>query len=231
MQYYKKILISAVFVVLSVAIAYTAEAYDDMAQLNSKVIRLHVLANSDTFEDQELKYKVRNQIITNFNEEFEKVLSKDESEEIIIEKIHQIRCKAEEIIKEEGYDYDINVYYGNYKFPRKIYEEIILPEGYYDAVRIEIGQSEGANWWCVMFPPLCFVDFGKDKETAIFDVKTEEKLQEILTLEEIESIKVKRGMENIQLKSKIFEFVEKGKIERNGIKAEKHTNYAVSLGR
>lgn len=230
MHYYKKIFISAIFVVLAIGIAYTVEAYEGISKINGKVIRLHVLANSDTFEDQQLKYKVRNQIITTFNEEFEEVYSKNESENIIIEKIHQIRCKAEEIVKQEGYNYDINVYYGNYKFPRKIYEEIVLPEGYYDAVRIEIGNAEGSNWWCVMFPPLCFVDFGKNQDLPIFDVETEKKLQEVLTIDEIDAIKTKRGIDNIKLKSRIFEFIEKGRVEKTGIDSTyKSPNYAVSL--
>ena len=197
MHYYKKIFISAIFVALAITRAYSVEAYDGLPEINDKVIRLHVLANSDSPDDQELKYKVRNKIITTFNEEFEDINNKTESSNIIIEKIHQIRCEAEEIIKEEGYNYDVDVYYGNYKFPRKIYKEIVLPEGYYDAVRIEIGRAEGSNWWCVMFPPLCFVDFGKDKEKPVFDIDTEERLQEILTLEEIEDIKTKRCIENI----------------------------------
>lgn len=214
MKYTKKILISAVFVVLAIAIAYSVEAYAGLSEINGKVIRLHVLANSDSLEDQQLKYRVRNKIITTFNKEFEDISSKLESSNIIVEKINQIRCEAEKIVKEEDYDYDVDVYYGNYKFPRKAYEEIVLPEGYYDAVRIEIGKAEGSNWWCVMFPPLCFVDFGKNQEYPIFDFETEEKLQQVLTKEEIEVIKTKRGIENIKLKSKIFEFIEKGKIEK-----------------
>ena len=224
MHYNKKIFISALFVVLAIAIAYSAEAYASLSEINGKVIRLHVLANSDSFEDQQLKYKVRNKIITTFNEEFEDIRSKSESSNIIIKKINQIRCEAEGIVKEEGYDYNVDVYYGNYKFPRKMYEEIVLPEGYYDAVRIEIGKAEGNNWWCVMFPPLCFVEFGKNQEEPVFNVETEKKLQEVLTLEEIEVIKTKRGIENIKLESKIFEFIEKGKIDKTD------NTYASSLG-
>jgi len=180
MKYSKKVFISAVFVVLAIAIAYSAQVYAGLSEINGKVIRLHVLANSDSFEDQELKYKVRNKIITTFNKEFEDINYKSESSNIIVEKLNQIRCEAEEIVREEGYDYDVNVYYGNYKFPRKAYEEIVLPEGYYDAVRIEIGKAEGSNWWCVMFPPLCFVDFGRNQDDPILDFETEEKLHKCL---------------------------------------------------
>lgn len=233
MKYRKKIIIAAIFVIISMTIAYTVEAYTGIAKINDKVIRLHVIANSDTLYDQQLKYKVRNKIISKFNNEFDNISSKDESEYIIIEKINDIRVEAESIIKEEGYDYDVNVYYGNYKFPRKLYEDIVLPEGYYDAVRIEIGVASGNNWWCVMFPPLCFVDFGKDKKTEpIFDIETEKKLQEVLTAEEIEVIKTKRGLEDIKLKSKLFEFIEKGRVENTGIYSTDRTKtYTRSLAK
>ncbi len=231
MKYHKKIIIAAIFVIISMAVAYTVEAYTGMAKINDKVIRLHVIANSDTVYDQQLKYKVRNKIINKFNNEFENISSKDESEFVIIEKINEIRVEAESIINEEGYNYEVNVYYGNYKFPRKIYEDIVLPEGYYDAVRIEIGEAAGNNWWCVMFPPLCFVDFGKDKNAEpVFDIETEKKLQEVLTKEEIEAIKTKRGLEDIKLKSKIFEFIEKGKVENTGVNSTDRTKtYATSI--
>lgn len=233
MSYHKKILISAILVIFAVTIAYTVEAYTGIAKINDKVIRLHVVANSNTVFDQQLKYKIRNQIINKFDMEFEDVYSKNESEELIVNKIHEIREEAEATVRAEGDDYEVNVYYGNFKFPRKIYDDIILPEGYYDAVRIEIGTAQGNNWWCVMFPPLCFVDFGQDKNAEpVFDVQTEKKLQDVLTKEEIEAIKIKRGMEDIKLKSAIFEFIEKGKIENTGIDSDKTRRiYAESLAK
>jgi stage II sporulation protein R len=231
MKYYKKVIILLLLVLSVVFISYTVEAYESMCQIKDKVIRLHVIANSDTFEDQELKYQVRNNIIEVFDEEFEHVLTKKESEKIILAKLDEIRDIAEKTIKLEGYDYSINVYYGNYKFPRKQYKEIVLPEGNYDAVRIEIGKAQGQNWWCVMFPSLCFVNFGNsDNSKPIFDVDTEKKLQEVLTQEEIESIKTKRGLNDIKLKSKIFELIEKGKVENTGIySSDKQRTYANSL--
>ncbi|TWH77895.1 stage II sporulation protein R [Sedimentibacter saalensis] len=230
MSYRKKILYSAAFVLMAALVSYSVESYMGMAKINEKVIRLHVIANSDSFEDQQLKYQVRNSIITTFNNQFKNISSKEDSEKIIIEKIGDIRQEAETVIKNEGYEYEVNVYYGNYKFPRKLYEDIVLPEGYYDSVRIEIGMAEGKNWWCVMFPPLCFVDFGKDESTPIFEVDTEAKLREVLTEEEIETIKTKRGLEEIKLKSKIFEFIEKGKVENTGLySTDRSKTYAESI--
>ncbi|HHZ01240.1 MAG TPA: stage II sporulation protein R [Tissierellia bacterium] len=223
MKYRKKIIISALFVALAIVIAYSAEAYTNLSQIKGKVIRLHVMANSDSLEDQELKYKVRNKIISVFNEEFENISQKPDGSRLIVEKLSQIRQEAEKIIREEGYDYDVDVYYGNYRFPRKAYEEIVLPEGYYDALKIEIGKAQGSNWWCVMFPPMCFVDFGKNQDLPVISFECEDKLKEVLSQEEIELIKTKRGIENIKLKSKIFEFIEKGKVDK------KASTYACSL--
>lgn len=233
MAYRKKIILSLILVVLASLISYGVEAYQGMSRLNDKVIRLHVIANSNTFEDQQLKLKVRNNIIDNFNDEFQLISSKDKSQEKIISKINEIRDEASDIIKADGYNYDVNVYYGNYNFPRKQYDDIVLPQGSYDALRIEIGKAEGDNWWCVMFPPLCFLDFGNTESSEpVFDIDTERKLEEVLTKEEIEAIKTKRGLEDIKLKSKIFEFIEKGKVENTGVYAEnKDKIYASSSNR
>lgn len=231
MSYQRKIILSLVLVIISVLTAFGIESYQSMSKLNQKVIRLHVLANSNTDEDQALKLKVRNEIVSKFNQEFRHAVSKEESEKIIIEKLEEIRVQAEETIEKEGYDYKVNVFYGNYHFPRKQYKDIVLPEGNYDALKIEIGMAEGNNWWCVMFPQLCFVDFGDaGSSEPIFNVDTESQLSEILTAEEIEMIKTKRGLEEITLKSKFFEFIEKGRLENTGVLAsDEQRTYASSL--
>jgi stage II sporulation protein R len=91
MRYSKKIFISAIFVALAILVAYSAEAYGDLSEIKGKVIRLHVLANSDSLQDQELKNKVRNKIISIFNEEFEGISHKPDSSNLIVEKLSQIR--------------------------------------------------------------------------------------------------------------------------------------------
>lgn len=219
MRYKNKIIIAIILLVVALGASYAVDAYQGLVQIKDKVIRLHIIANSDTLEDQSLKLKVRNEIISKANEEFEKVSSKIESEKIVIEELEQIRQIAEEVVRNNNYDYKVNVYYGNYDFPRKQYEDIVFPAGKYDAVRVVIGEGKGKNWWCVMFPPLCFVDFGKkeDGDTEAFDVDTEKKLSEILTEEEIEMIKINRGLSNIKLKSVLAEMIDRGKMENAGI--------------
>ncbi len=170
------ILLFAIFITLS-ASSYAKEVSSD---LSSSVFRLHVIANSDSKEDQDLKYKVRDALISYMN-----TLSMDLSNKndviscarIHIEDFKQI---ANDVIKENGYNYDVNIEIGNFEFPTKTYGDISLPSGYYDALRVKIGSAKGQNWWCVMFPPLCFVDV----TSGVVPDESKENLQENLSEED-----------------------------------------------
>lgn len=137
------------------AISYAKSVSED---LENSVFRLHVIANSDSKEDQELKYKVRDKVLEYMNLISKNCTSKEDV--INLAKTHQEEFKniAQNVIKENGYNYNVNIYIGKYDFPTKTYGDISFPAGNYDCLRIEIGESQGQNWWCVMFPPLCFVD-------------------------------------------------------------------------
>ena len=208
MKYKSKVISVVLLLVIVLALAYAFESYFEIIKLENKIIRLHILANSDTIQDQELKLKVRNNILNNFNKRFKNISNKQESEALILKNINEIKAIAQQTVYEEGYYYNVEVYYGNYKFPIREYDDMTLPSGDYDAVRVEIGEANGKNWWCVMFPPLCFTDLGKDSELAVFDETVEEKLKEVLTEEEIQLIKTNRGYSNIKLKSKLAEIVQ-----------------------
>lgn len=126
--------------------------------LEESVFRLHVIANSDTDEDQALKYKVRDNLIDYMNNLCKNITSKKDALEIAENHKNEFKQIAEETILENGFDYPVTVEIGNYSFPTKNYGDVSFPAGYYDALRVKIGNSEGKNWWCVMFPPLCFVN-------------------------------------------------------------------------
>ena len=143
-----------IFVFVS-ALSYVNAVSEDISE---SVFRLHVIANSDSQEDQNLKYKVRDKILEYMNEISIDCSSKEEVIALAKENQEKFQDIAKKVIKENGYDYDVNVSIGNYEFPTKNYGDISLPAGNYDALRIEIGDAVGQNWWCVMFPPLCFVD-------------------------------------------------------------------------
>ena len=148
------IILFSLFVFIS-ALSYVNAVSED---ISNSVFRLHVIANSDSDEDQALKYKVRDKVLEYMNEIAKDCTSKEEVINLAYEYQDEFKQIAENVIKENGYDYDVNIKIGNFEFPTKYYGDISLPAGYYDALRIEIGQADGQNWWCVMFPPLCFVD-------------------------------------------------------------------------
>ena len=122
------------------------------------LIRLHILANSNTPEDQELKYRVRDEIIKTMRHEFAEAQSIEESRSILLSQLTSLEAKAENFIAEGGYPYQVQAVYGIFDFPARDYEKFILPAGQYEALRLIIGEGQGANWWCVLFPPLCFVE-------------------------------------------------------------------------
>ncbi len=142
------------FILIS-AISYVQAVSKD---LSSCVFRLHVIANSDSKEDQDLKYKVRDSLINYMNNLCANASNKLEAIDIANSHIEDFKSIAIKVIKDNGYNYDVSVEIGNFEFPTKSYGDISLPSGYYDALRVKIGSSSGQNWWCVMFPPLCFVD-------------------------------------------------------------------------
>jgi len=128
------------------------------AALASNVIRFHVLANSDESYDQNLKLKVRNRIIKEMEPFFDSNGDIKSARCAILDNMEKIENFARDEIEKNGYSYDVKVSLGNSYFPTKNYGEIVLPEGSYEALKIEIGKAQGQNWWCVLFPPLCFVD-------------------------------------------------------------------------
>lgn len=146
------LLILYIFVLI---VGYTSTV---SAKISDSVFRLHVVANSDTNFDQELKYKVRDAVISYFNSISKDISTKEQAISLIDENINNITAVAKSTILENGYNYDVTVSTGNFEFPTKVYGDVSLPAGMYDAVKIEIGEAKGQNWWCVMFPPLCFVD-------------------------------------------------------------------------
>lgn len=126
--------------------------------LSNNVFRLHVIANSDSDEDQNLKYKVRDSLLEYMNLICSDVTTKEDAMSLCYQNLESFKQIAQNVIYENGYDYAVNVRIGNFHFPTKYYGDISFPAGMYDALRVEIGEASGQNWWCVMFPSLCFID-------------------------------------------------------------------------
>ncbi|MFU0800115.1 MAG: stage II sporulation protein R [Xylanivirga thermophila] len=125
---------------------------------NNEYIRFHVIANSDSPEDQRLKLRVRDRLLEEFGQRFKDLDSKDQAAREIEKHLQDMEHLALEEIEKSGMDYGATAQLGYFDFPTKAYGSLVLPAGRYHALRVVLGEGEGANWWCVMFPPLCFVD-------------------------------------------------------------------------
>lgn len=175
-RYTLLIFLLILFIFIS-ALSYATEV---SAHLQESVFRLHVIANSDEDFDQNLKYMVRDKVIEYMQTICEEDFSKQDYIKLAENNIDNIKQVALNTVLENGYDYDINVSIGSFEFPTKTYGDVSFPAGFYDALRIEIGNASGQNWWCVMFPPLCFVDVTsgvvpeESKETLKNDISAEE---------------------------------------------------------
>lgn len=168
-----------------------------------RLIRFHVIANSDTDEDQELKLKIRDAVIAYLQPKLENSKSIEESEAIIKSEYDNLGKISKNIISQNEYDYSVKVGLQYSDFPAKQYSSVVLPAGKYKALKIIIGEGKGKNWWCVMFPPLCFVD----EQNGVIDEKTDKKLKEILTPQEYDLIMAKdqTKVTNLKFKFKIAE--------------------------
>lgn len=138
---------------------------------NEDFIRFHVVANSDSEEDQALKLKVRDELLDEINKGLVKravaqadvdddtaSLDIEQSRRYIAENIYEIQAEAERIVRDEGYDYEVKAEFGVSWIPEKTYGSVTFPAGNYEALKVLIGEAEGHNWWCVLYPPLCLID-------------------------------------------------------------------------
>ena len=180
------------------ALSYASNISTD---ISNSVFRLHVIANSDSIEDQNLKYTVRDNLIKYIDDICSNCKTKQDAMNLVTVYKNNFKQIALDTIQTEGYNYDVNIMIGNFEFPTKQYGDISLPSGYYDALKVEIGEAKGHNWWCVMFPPLCFVDI----TSGIVPEESKKYLQDNMKEEEYALISDNSSLD-IKFKFKILEF-------------------------
>ncbi len=139
----------------------------EQTALSEKVVRLHVLANSDSQEDQALKLRVRDRVLAETETLLESSTDRNEAERRLTAALPELERLAAEEITESGYDYTVSVRLEETAFPTRTYDGFTLPAGEYLALRVLIGAAEGQNWWCVVFPPLCAAASEDVAETAL----------------------------------------------------------------
>lgn len=206
MKNFKRILIVFILFIIYTLLSLFSYSNAVSTDIQNSVFRLHVIANSDSIEDQDLKYKVRDALIEYMNSISKDITSKEEAINIAIEHKNQFYNIAKSIILDNGFDYNVNIEIGNFSFPTKTYGDISLPSGFYDALKVEIGEASGQNWWCVMFPSLCFVDVSE----GIVPEESKEELQDNLQKEEYNLIS--SDTLEFKVKFKLVELFENAKI-------------------
>ncbi|MCC5912045.1 MAG: stage II sporulation protein R [Clostridiaceae bacterium] len=203
---YKKLVMGMLVVVLLGSFIVNNRGFEEVFEVERRgesLIRFHVLANSDDPEDQLLKLKVRDEVIAAMADDLEQSNSIEETREILKANLPKIQEVAAEEIFKNGKDFEVAVKLEEEVFPTRRYGDMVFPAGRYEALKVEIGRGTGENWWCVMFPPLCFVDV----KSGLTDEKTNQAMKDNLTAEEYQLFYAASKDEELplQLKSKIAE--------------------------
>lgn len=195
-------------VIVGIIAVFVMSSYFDSVEsaLSDNVLRLHVIANSDLDYDQKLKLKVRDEILKSADEIFVDNTDITVAKKNIKNNLYKIEKIAKETIEKNGYNYNVNVSFGKSDFPTKAYGDITLPAGSYEALKVEIGEAKGKNWWCVMFPPLCFVDASSPQ----MDEESLGILKEKLTQEQYELI-TNQDSAKVEIKFKTYEMWQNSK--------------------
>jgi stage II sporulation protein R len=172
--------------------------------ISSKLIRFHVIANSDSKEDQNLKLLVRDKVLEYIAPKLKDSKTIEESREILRKNDGSIKEIAQKVVKQNGYNYNVSTTLSMESFPVKAYGSITLPQGKYEAYKILIGNSNGQNWWCVMFPPLCFVDLAKGE---LAEKETESSMKRVLNDKEYETVNNRPEGRTVVVRFKVLEIV------------------------
>jgi stage II sporulation protein R len=196
------------FLVLSL-FGRVRERLEYQSRLSSELVRFHVRANSDSEEDQWLKCRVRDGVVESLSQAMSGAASRDEALAMIQADSGMIAEAARNVLKDNGSEYEVSVYVCREYFPVREYGEIVLPAGEYDALRIDIGEAKGHNWWCVLYPRLCFSDLsqtgGSDGALdAAFTDEAKKQLQESLSAEDYDRLVGGQDDEGVKYRFRIL---------------------------
>ncbi|MDF2610866.1 MAG: stage sporulation protein [Lachnospiraceae bacterium] len=169
----------------------------------SEILRFHVIANSDSTEDQALKLIVKDALTQTLRPSLEKAKDISEARNLLKDSLEELEDISNDIIKGYGFAYTASASLERGYFPLKVYGDLSLPPGEYEAIRIELGSAKGQNWWCIMFPPLCFVD----STYSVVPDSSKEELKSLLTEEEYDAIFSKEKV-NIKVSFKLLSWLE-----------------------
>ncbi len=171
--------------------------------VEDSVLRFHCRANSDSKEDQEVKMKVKEAVLSELQQDMEGLeATKENTIEIIHNNMQGIVDKAENTLKAEGFSYGVKAYFTREEFPVKKYGDMTFPAGVYDAFRIDLGEAKGHNWWCMLYPSLCFYE----PSMGVVPEESKEELKSLLSEEDYEQLLYDEN-EDVEFHSKLIDTI------------------------
>lgn len=202
-EYKTLLIVSGILMILvGVTVGVIQYSKNVTESISDQVIRFHVVANSDTTDDQLLKQKVRDYVIEFVEPLLSESKSVEETKYILEGSLPVIKEIAEEVVEDWGREYPVYVALDKANFPTKSYGDVVLPAGEYEACRIVIGEGKGENWWCVMYPPLCYLDVA----SGVVPLEGKEQLQNELNNEQYRLITDKAN-KKYEVKFKLVETI------------------------
>jgi stage II sporulation protein R len=182
----------------------TSKSNDNLSTIQEgiagKIVRFHVIANSDSDEDQAIKLEVKKAIVSYTSDILSSSQSIEETRQLLLDNTDNIINIAKDVVSENGYDYAVTAELTDAYFPTKSYGNYTFPPGTYQAYQIKIGEAKGQNWWCVLYPPLCFIDISH----GIVGAESEDMLRETLTTDEFDAIS---GEYKVKFKFRYLKFL------------------------
>lgn len=157
MKYLSVVLLSLLFCVFALAVSLNNNVSSSVNSNNTEYLRLHIRANSNSVEDQNVKYLVKTELLNYINTDCEKFTTKQNIEKYFAQNKNSLENFINSVLKENDFSYTASIVLKNEYFPTRTYNNVTLDSGFYDALIIELGKAEGNNWWCVAYPPLCFM--------------------------------------------------------------------------
>ena len=198
-MFYICLLLTVISILMIKAFPSNAREENLQEGIASELIRFHVIANSDSAKDQALKLEIKQALTDALRPKLENVKDITEARTVLKNNLPEMVSISEDIIKENGFTYEAAATIERGYFPLKVYGDLTLPPGEYEAVRVELGEAKGQNWWCVMFPPLCFVD----STYSVVPDSSKEELKYMLTDEEYNAVFSKKDTK-IKIKFKLL---------------------------
>lgn len=172
----KKLVVIALLLVVGIVVVFMSKL-SQTTDVKKTFVRIHIRANSNLTIDQNVKYKVKDGVVNYLTPLFLDCSTKEQAQNIISNNLYNIKQIADNILKQNGFNYCSNAKLNNEYFPTRSYDGVVLESGFYDALIVELGSGEGDNWWCVVYPPLCFVE---NQQNVVYKSKFLEIIKKIL---------------------------------------------------